>query len=116
MRHQIWYVTKEHENPYGSPFDTKSEALETANELNNKPADGTLYVVKAVPPTDDLRAAAERLLALLDDENATKDITGVPLSLMAHNAKLHMGYLISRLELVRGFNRSGFWSLTEGRR
>ena len=103
MRHQIWYVTTEAEQPYGSPFDTKPEALEVANELNDKPADGSLYVVKAVPPTEDLRETASRLVALLDDEVAVREITGIPLSVMAHDALQKLDALCSRLECDRGF-------------
>lgn len=113
MRHQIWFVTAEGEAPVGRPHDLKSEALEAANDLNSKPVDGGLYVVKVVPPTDDLRQAALKLLALLDDENATKGIASVPLSLMASTALTGMGALITRLECDRRFNSPGFASLTD---
>lgn len=114
MRYQIWHVTADSQVEYAEPYDTKAEALEDANSLNGKPADGTLFVVKPVPPTADLQATAERLIELLDDEDATKDITGVPLSSLAHSALDSMARLISRLECDRGFNQSSLRGFEQG--
>lgn len=114
MRYQLWRVSTTSECEIGEPYDNKGEALEAANERNSKPADGTLHVVKAVPPTADLQATAQRLIELLDDADATKGITEMPLSYMSSEALKSMHRLISRLECDRGFNSASWRELEVG--
>lgn len=115
MRYQIHRVTTDSDEPHELPYDTKAEALEVANELNDKPVDGTAFVVKAVPLTADLEDMARKLLTLLDDEGATAQITQVPLAYLSQSALKAMQSLVSRLECDRGFRELLDAPLTEGR-
>ena len=78
----------------------KADAERRANELNDKPVDGTLFVARPMSAADadaETRASADRLIAALSLVGSPA-LTEVPHSILAHDARRAMDRLSEVVE------------------